>query len=568
MATLKENLRLWDEGVAACDRGEFRTALEKFTGIQDPSAKILFNIGTVQMALGQVQPAAKSFSSTLEKDEHLSVAYFQRGLANFKCGRDQEGLRDFQESYQRLRRNALIDYKQLGLRYKLCACEVLYNTALVHFKLGQTAQCKEMLLEAQKVKIEPRHNVIDKALECLDRHQTFQPIEMPSNVLFRPATSIIQNLEKKDYLGKAKVVSSITDRDDFSGFEPLRRPKESQAKSLDAALRPEGTPHRVVRDHAPNSAEELEVRVGNMVFVAAQEEGWCSVSFNNKIGLVPAVCLEEVEDKRGKGEEGRIRDSKVPEPPRSKPPQPPVRPSPPARLPPMLMPPKKALPTPPDEDSAFLPPSAPPNRAPPPLVRGSLAQGDNGFYDNEEAPISPPARPPPPRPPSLSADMPVVVKVHHTDSYTVAIRSKSGTSLRDLTVMVANKFEMAEDVVTLWYKKEGEEEMTEIVKDEDMREVWATVREGQLTLWLKDRKDDQESVSAMSMQFSKVVALHDYEASEPGDLGFMEGDVITIMSQVNEDWLEGRSRGNVGIFPAGYVKPWDKRLPKEGISCA
>ncbi|XP_066295241.1 neutrophil cytosol factor 2-like isoform X1 [Branchiostoma lanceolatum] len=372
MATLKENLRLWDEGVAACDRGEFRTALEKFTGIQDPSAKILFNIGTVQMALGQVQPAAKSFSSTLEKDEHLSVAYFQRGLANFKCGRDQEGLRDFQESYQRLRRNALIDYKQLGLRYKLCACEVLYNTALVHFKLGQTAQCREMLLEAQKIKIEPRHNVIDTALECLDRHQTFQPIEMPSNVLFRPATSIIQNLEKKDYLGKAKVVSSITDRDDFSGFEPLRRPKESQTKSLDAALRPEGTPHRVVRDHVPTSAEELEVRVGNMVFVAAQEEGWCSVSFSNKIGLVPAVCLEELEDKRGKGEEGRIRDSKVPEPPRSKPPQPPVRPDPPARLPPLLMPPKKALPTPPDEDSAFLPPSAPPDRAPPPL---QLARG-------------------------------------------------------------------------------------------------------------------------------------------------------------------------------------------------
>eukprot|EP00058_Branchiostoma_floridae_P014855 XP_002600343.1 hypothetical protein BRAFLDRAFT_204036 [Branchiostoma floridae] len=515
MATLKENLRLWDEGVAACDRGEFRTALEKFTGIQDPSAKILFNIGTVQMALGQVQPAAKSFSSTLEKDEHLSVAYFQRGLANFKCGRDQEGLQDFQESYQRLRRNALIDYKQLGLRYKLCACEVLYNTALVHFKLGQTAQCREMLLEAQKIKIEPRHNVIDRALESLDRHQTFQPIEMPSNVLFRPATSIIQNLEKKDYLGKAKVVSSITDRDDFSGFEPLRRPHPKtplfSCTPKGTMIQLEGTPHKVVRDHIPNSAEELEVHVGNMVFVAAQEEGWCSVSFNNKVCLFVCLCMEVHVGNMvfvAAQEEGWCSvDSKVPEPPRSKPPQPP------------------------------------------------------------EAPISPPARPPPPRPPSLSADMPVVVKVHHTDSYTVAIRSKTGASLRDLTVMVANKFEMSEDVVTLWYKKEGDEDMTEITKDDDMREAWSTVREGQLTLWLKDRKvgqsliskyleDDKEGVSPM--QFSKVVALHDYEASEPGDLGFMEGDVITIMSQVNEDWLEGRSRGNVGIFPASYVKPWDK----------
>ena len=49
-------------------------------------------------------------------------------------------------------------------------------------------------------------------------------------------------------------------------------------------------------------------------------------------------------------------------------------------------------------------------------------------------------------------------------------------------------------------------------------------------------------------------ALYDYDAAHSGDLGFREGDIIQVTIEVNDDWLEGRSRGNMGIFPKPYVK--------------
>jgi hypothetical protein len=49
-------------------------------------------------------------------------------------------------------------------------------------------------------------------------------------------------------------------------------------------------------------------------------------------------------------------------------------------------------------------------------------------------------------------------------------------------------------------------------------------------------------------------ALYDYDAAHAGDLGFREGDIIQVTVEVNDDWLEGRSRGNMGIFPKQYVR--------------
>lgn len=49
-------------------------------------------------------------------------------------------------------------------------------------------------------------------------------------------------------------------------------------------------------------------------------------------------------------------------------------------------------------------------------------------------------------------------------------------------------------------------------------------------------------------------ALYDYDAAQAGDLGFREGDIIEVTVEVNEEWLEGRSRGNMGLFPRSYIK--------------
>ncbi|KAK4942166.1 BAR adaptor protein Hob1 [Elasticomyces elasticus] len=53
-----------------------------------------------------------------------------------------------------------------------------------------------------------------------------------------------------------------------------------------------------------------------------------------------------------------------------------------------------------------------------------------------------------------------------------------------------------------------------------------------------------------------VTALYDYEAQAEGDLSFMTGDVIEIISrtQNENEWWNGRVHGRQGQFPGNYVR--------------
>ena len=58
----------------------------------------------------------------------------------------------------------LIDYEQLGLKFRLYSCEVLFNRGLCYLYLGQTEKGLDDFAYAAKEKQTEEHDVIDEAM--------------------------------------------------------------------------------------------------------------------------------------------------------------------------------------------------------------------------------------------------------------------------------------------------------------------------------------------------------------------------------------------------------------------
>ncbi|KAH7400949.1 hypothetical protein DE146DRAFT_755387 [Phaeosphaeria sp. MPI-PUGE-AT-0046c] len=213
--SLKQEIETWVAALASYDNNEFDEALKVFDGISDTS-KILFNCGVIHATLGEHEKAVDCYQRAVRLDQYLAVAYFQQGVSNFLMGDFEEALANFNDTLLYLRGNNNIDYEQLGLKFKLYSCEVLFNRGLCYIYLQQRDAGLQDLSFAAKEKVVPDHDVIDEAInEAAEGYTVFS---IPVGIVYRPNEAKVKNLKTKDYLGKARLVAASDRANAFTGF--------------------------------------------------------------------------------------------------------------------------------------------------------------------------------------------------------------------------------------------------------------------------------------------------------------------------------------------------------------
>lgn len=260
----------------------------------------------------------------------------------------------------------------------------------------------------------------------------------------------------------------------------------------------------------PETPEELQVMPGNIVFVLKKgSDNWATVMFNGQKGLVPCNYLEPVELRihpQSQPQEDTSLESDIPPPPNS---------SPPERL-----------------------------------------QLSPGHKQKEE-----------PKEVKRSVPMPYMLKVHY--KYTVVMETELGLPYSQLRNMVSKKLELLPEHTKLSYQRRDSPELL-LLSEESMKDAWAQVKNYCLTLWCehtvgdqgfveepkeKENSDaDNRTTEPQPKEGTQVVAIFSYDATQPEDLEFVEGDVILVLSHVNEEWLEGECKGKIGIFPKAFVE--------------
>ncbi|XP_064892264.1 NADPH oxidase activator 1 isoform X2 [Columba livia] len=500
----RELVRRWHQGVLAADGGDWDGALEIFGGIPEPPARICFNMGCVQLLAGRPGEALRAFDKTLAKDNSLAVGFFQRGFVHLQLEMYEEALSDYQMAFSHLRKNTFIDYKQLGLRHILYAWEVLYSTAAAQCRLRQWQEARATLEKAVVWRPEGRTAILDMALEHVQDCLFLEPMQVPLGEFFRPRKKEVEQLDSKDFLGKPKVISSIIPNDEYFGFEPLRHQKQGfYEPSADALRDGESGYYRVSSQYYPEGSEKLAVKGGSLVFVLARGgDGWATAIHDGQKLHIPSSLLEPV----SKMDKWKISNG---------------IPLPPAQVPPSRLHVKQN-----------------PGNPESPGGENASANDAGAQMDVKIPPTQGEASP--------SPDRPVLLRVRCECS--VVVRAGEVPSLPELRALLRERFGLQAERGELSYRHSDGKELGAVSGEEDLQKMWQQLTDGRLTLCCQD----SDSHSGRPVLY-RMLARHSYFAQGPGDLEFSKGDVLDILSEVNEDWLEGHCNGQTGIFPKCFA---------------
>ncbi|KAM9116803.1 NADPH oxidase activator 1 isoform 3-T3 [Pangshura tecta] len=485
----RDLVRGWHEGILAMDKGDWESALKIFSSIEEPSSRIYFNIGCVHLLTGNLAGALQAFDKTVTKDNHLAVGFFQRGFVCLQLEMYEEALYDFSMALTHLRNNPFIDYKQLGLRHMLCAWEVLYNTAAVQCRLGLWQEARITLEEAIRQRPEGRTTSLDVVLEWV------------------------------------QVISSVIPNDEYIGFEPLRPQRQGFYEPHVNAVRDRSSGYyRVVTHYYPEDSEEMAVKSSTIIFVLTKgADGWATAICDGQKLRIPTSHLEPVYTP--KADKWKVSNG-IP-------------------LPPIKVPPNRPHVQEMDCQQQE------------PAEGEDTAANDADLQADLQVQCSPTSKTikaikslVPKQVPlaqdkaSSSENSSILLKVHC--DYTVKVNK--ALTLSDLRSLLRETSSQQAELGKLSCRLSDSKELLVISGEEELGQMWQQVTDGRLTLWCQGR----DACSDRPVLY-RMVAHHGYTAQRPEDLEFSEGDTLDILSEVNEEWLEGHCNGNFGIFPKCFA---------------
>ncbi|XP_022357509.1 NADPH oxidase activator 1 isoform X2 [Enhydra lutris kenyoni] len=511
-------VRDWHRGVQAVARGDWGCALRLFSGDPEPPARMCFNVGCVHLLAGDPEAALRALDQAVTKDACLAVGFFQRGVANFQLERFQEALTDFQLALAQLRGNTTIDYTQLGLRFKLKAWEVLFNVGAAQCRLGLWAEATRSLEEALSKGPEGAGDDLHAALGQL------QPRQVPRGEVFRPHRRHLEHLEPVDFLGKAKVVSSAIPDDQHEDSQP----RQPQVRGVDGEGRPGAAPRargsgpcRTARPCGPRMPPEAETEVGS--------------------GLGAQACRDLVPALNAPASSLYLRlpaDQLTPRPHTS-----------PLGL--LLQAPGRAKPP---------GPRGPAPLAPTPSLWLFLQRPRVEQVGRQVPPRLPVAGGPEPRPSEdplgaggAAMEEPAsLVTITVQCAFTLALRVPRGVDLASLRGLLSQALGHQAQRAQLSYQDPSNKgRWVPLPGEEALQRAWRDSVAGAGALQLQCRPQGAGGRAALY----QVVAQHSYFPRGPEDLALQRGDVVDVLCEVDQAWLEGHCDGRVGIFPKCFVVP-------------
>ncbi|XP_068020265.1 NADPH oxidase activator 1 isoform X3 [Melanerpes formicivorus] len=367
----------------------------------------------------------------------------------------------------------------------------MYEEALSDYQMAFNHLRKNPFIDYKQLGL--RH-ILYAWEDCLP----LEPMQVPLRELFRPRKKEVEQLASKDFLGKPKVISSIVPDDEYFGFEPLRFQRQGCSHAGADALRDSEESYcRVVSQYCPQGAPGL--RAGSLVFVLLRgADGWATAIHDGQKLHIPSSLLE-----------------------------------PASTMDPWVT---NGLPLPP----AQLPPSRLPVDQKPEPAGGEEASANSAGAEGQKQ--LPPAH----GEASASMERPVVLRARCECS--LVLRAGQLPPEAELRRLLRERFGQQAERGRLSYRHTDGTELGTLEAQQDPEGLWQQLAEGSLALCCQD----SDSPSARPVLY-RMLALHPYPAQGPGDLEFSKGDLLDVLSEVNEEWLEGRCKGRTGIFPKCFA---------------